>query len=146
MPFCASCGSSVSGSFCPKCGSPIGAAAPPPGYSAPPAAGGLADNVAAALCYSLGFITGILFLVLAPYNQNRNIRFHAFQSIFMNVACIVFSMVAHAMLIAIHLWEFGPLVSLACFGLWLYLLIQAYQGKTVVLPVIGPFAQQQAGN
>jgi uncharacterized membrane protein len=155
MPFCASCGSSVDGAFCPKCGSPVGAAAPsappppygtapPPPYGAAPASAPLADNVAAALCYSLGFITGILFLVLAPYNQNRTIKFHAFQSIFMNVACIIFSIVAHGLLIVMHLWEFGFLISLACFCLWLFLIIQAYQGKLVVLPVIGPIAQQQA--
>jgi uncharacterized membrane protein len=35
-----------------------------------------------------------------------------------------------------------PLVWL---GLWLYLVITAYQGKTVVLPIFGPLAQQQAG-
>ncbi len=49
----------------------------------------MTDNMAAALCYALGFITGILFLVLAPYNQNREIRFHAFQSIFLNIAWFV---------------------------------------------------------
>ena len=45
----------------------------------------MTDNMAGALCYLFGFITGILFLVLAPYNQNRDIRFHAFQSIFLNI-------------------------------------------------------------
>ena len=35
---------------------------------------------------------------------------------------------------------------MACFILWLYMLSQAYQGKTMVLPVIGPLAQQQARN
>jgi hypothetical protein len=57
-----------------------------PGGSLPPsgppaAAGGMTDNVASALCYVLGLITGILFLVLSPYNQNKTVRFHAFQSI-----------------------------------------------------------------
>jgi uncharacterized membrane protein len=27
---------------------------------------------------------------------------------------------------------------------WLYLLISTYQGKTIVLPIIGPLAQKQA--
>jgi len=47
---------------------------------------------------------------------------------------------------------FGSLISLvwlvfwlACVGLWLYLIISAHQGKTVVLPIIGPLAQKQAG-
>ena len=96
MPFCASCGAQVEGRFCAKCGSTVGAAGaapqaapsyPPP--VPPPTAAGMADNAASALCYVLGFITGILFLVLAPYNQNRTVRFHAFQSIFLNVGLFV---------------------------------------------------------
>ena len=148
MPFCATCGSSVEGSFCAKCGSPVGAAAPPPPVyaQAAPASGQLAENVASALCYSLGLLTGILFLVLAPYNQNRTIKFHAFQSIFMHVVCIVLWIAGPIVLGIMHLWMLDPLIWLACFGLWLFLLISTYQGKTVVLPVIGPIAQQQARN
>ena len=144
MAFCASCGSQVSGSFCPKCGSAVGAAAPTPTMQAQSA--GLADNAASALCYLLGLITGILFLVLAPYNKNPAIRFHAFQSIFLNVACIAASIVLNMLLVMIHLWALTPLISLAFFAVWIYMLVMTYQGKTIVLPVIGPIAQQQAGN
>jgi uncharacterized membrane protein len=46
------------------------------------------------------------------------------------------------------MWFIGfgihSLYSLACFVLWIYLLITTFQGKTTVLPVIGPLAQQQA--
>ncbi len=142
MAFCASCGSQMEGTFCGKCGSSAaGAASSGPTIQA---AGGLADNVASALCYILGLITGILFLVLAPYNKNPAIRFHAFQAIFLNVACIVVSIVLNVILVMLHLWALTPLVSLAILGLFIYVMIMAYQGKTIVLPVIGPLAQQQA--
>ena len=97
MPFCASCGAPVEGKFCAKCGAAMvaGGGAPPPpppgtspGPYATPVSAPMADNVASALCYALGLITGIVFLVLEPYSKNRTIRFHAFQSIFMNVAII----------------------------------------------------------
>jgi uncharacterized membrane protein len=107
----------------------------------------MTENTAAGLCYVLGFITGIIFLAMAPYNQNRNIRFHAFQSIFFSVAAIVIRWGLAILFSAIGLFSlFGLLilVSLAFFCVWLYLLIMAFQGKTVVLPVIGPLAQQQA--
>ena len=147
MPFCANCGAAVEGRFCAKCGTPVGSSAPPPAGAAsppslpPPAAGGLADNVTGALCYAGLVITGILFLVLEPYSRNRAIRFHAFQAIFINIAWIVLSLVFGL----IHMGFFlSPLISLAFIALWIYMIITTYQGKTVVLPVIGPLAQQQA--
>ena len=144
MPFCATCGSSVEGQFCAKCGSRVGAA---PSAAAGPGvrqSEGLAENVAAALCYVLGLITGILFLILTPYNRNPVIRFHAFQSIFLNVACIVGSIVLNVVFVMLHLWALTPLISLAILCIFIYMLVMAYQGKTIVLPVIGPLAQQQA--
>src|SRR5580700_11527958 len=117
MAFCANCGSSVDGRFCQKCGAPVGvpgpapaAPGPNPGVSPvpqPPApvgapSVGMTDNMAGALCYLFGFITGILFLVLAPYNQNRNIKFHAFQSIFLNLAWVATWIVVTVFSIAMH--------------------------------------------
>jgi len=111
-------------------------------------ASGLSDNIAAALCYALLVITGIVFLLLEPYNRNRTIRFHAFQAIFLGVAWFAVSYVLGSLVFGIihlaFLFVLTPLLSLAFFVLWLYMIITAYQGKKVVLPVIGPLAQQQA--
>ena len=165
MAFCATCGAPVEGRFCAKCGSAVGAAAPgpPPGMGAPPPQGmpyqqpvasgaGLSVNAASALCYVLGFITGILFLVLEPYNRNPTVKFHAFQSIFLNVAWFavwVIRVIIGMALAAVGLFWFvtlflGLIIGLGFFILWLYMIISAYQGKTVVLPIIGPLAQKQA--
>ena len=89
------------------------------------------ENVAAALCYALGFITGILFLVLEPYNKNRNIRFHAFQSIFMSV---FFAIVHYVVFLCRHgelgfLFLLSPLISLAFFILWLFMMYKAYNNQ-----------------
>ena len=151
MPFCAKCGAPVEGRFCAQCGAAVGQSAPQPEpLSLPPvSAPGLADNVASALCYVLGLITGILFLALAPYNRNSTVRFHAFQSIFLHLALIVlyFGLV---LLMGAMFGGFGillgPAIQLGGFALWLYMLISTYKGKTVVLPVIGPIAQRQAKN
>jgi len=158
MPFCGSCGAQVEGKFCAKCGAVVGAGAsastpPPAGSYASPVAGAMQDNVASALCYLLGLITGIIFLVMEPYSKNRAIRFHAFQSIFLNVAVFVVEIVL-GIVFRIMLEIFGffglltgvfwPILWLAFVALWLYLMFSAYQGKTVLLPVIGPLAQKQA--
>ncbi len=124
-----------------------------PGYAAAPAAAqtsGMSENVASALCYVLGLITGILFLVLAPYNQNKTVRFHAFQSIFFHVACIVAWIATFALsmipffglimlLVDVFLW-LGAIV------LWVVLIVKAYQNSRLMLPVIGALAEQQANN
>src|SRR5271165_4059299 len=95
MAFCANCGATVAAGsgFCGSCGKATGtgpASVPAHGGSAA-ASAGLTPNVAAALAYLLGFITGIIFLVLDPYKNDRFVRFHAMQSILFSAACIVFS-------------------------------------------------------
>jgi uncharacterized membrane protein len=177
MSFCQTCGTSLpEGSLaCPACGAHQGAAAssaapgPTPGYvpgptpgvypgPAPtplPAAGGLTPNVAGALAYLVGFITGILFLVLDPFKTDRFVRFHAFQSIFLNLAWIAFWIVwqvvwltlgafTHGLLFLI-LTPINLLIALGGLCLWIYMMYSAYQGKTVQLPIIGPLAASQAG-
>jgi uncharacterized membrane protein len=152
MAFCANCGAETSGSFCPKCGAPAGSTAagqPGPG-SAPgagaPAASGLTENTASALCYLFGLVTGIVFLLIAPYNQNKTIRFHAFQAIFLTVVWFVchiglvfLGFISHGLIFVL-----SPLLVLGFFLLWLYMMWSAYNNKKIVLPIIGPLAQGQA--
>ncbi len=109
--------------------------------------------MAGALCYLAGLITGILFLVIAPYNASRTVRFHAFQSIFFSVAWIaiwIVEMIISAALASIPVlgWLMSLLlwtaIALGGFILWLVLMWKAYQGDRLVLPVIGPLAEKQA--
>lgn len=153
MAFCPNCGSQATGPFCPNCGTNIAAATAGStssgGYSAPPpiaSAPGLTDNVAGALCYLFGFITGIIFLVLAPYNQNRTVRFHAFQSIFYNVGVFAFWILWSILSIMAHGLGFllSPLIGLFFFCVWLYLMWAAYTSKRIKLPVVGDLAEKQA--
>ena len=148
MPFCGTCGAPMEGRFCAKCGSAAAGTADPAasGPGAPAATSGLTDNAASALCYVLTFITGIIFLVLEPYNKNPKVRFHAFQAIFLGVGIIIFDVALSLIIPILHLGLLGllfPLVGLGFFILWLYMIFSTYQGKTVVLPIIGPLAQQQ---
>ena len=53
------------------------------------AAGDLPENVACALAYAFGPLSGVLLLVLEPYSVNMRIRFHAMQSLFVSGALFV---------------------------------------------------------
>src|ERR1035441_3019300 len=134
MAFCATCGSPVEGQFCAKCGGRVAAAPSAASCPSMQASGAMADNVASALCYLLGLITGIIFLVLAPYNKNPVIRFHAFQSIFLHVACIVIMIGLNIVLGILHLWGMfflGSLFWLAFFVLW------TIMSKSIDFPACG---------
>ena len=154
----------MQGKFCAKCGAPSGVPAsgplpqgassvPGPSTSGLSTTAGMDENVAAALCYLLGVLTGVLFLVLEPYNRNPVIRFHAFQSIFAWIAAIVIGMVLSTVSYAIVALPFiGWLIyillwtafSLGVLGLWLFLMYKAYNKERLVLPVIGAWAEKQA--
>jgi uncharacterized membrane protein len=122
----------------PIAGAPVATAAP---------AQGMSDNVAGMLAY-FTIIPAIIFLVMEPYNRNRFIRFHSFQSLFFAVAWtvlwIALSIFAHIPFLgwlSILIW---PLVGLAGFIIWIVLLLKANQGKMYKLPVIGDMAEKQA--
>jgi uncharacterized membrane protein len=112
----------------------------------------MTNNMASALCYLLGLLTGILFLVLEPYNKDKTIRFHAFQSIFFNVALIAVDIVLTILSsIIVHIPFFGwliillwPIFGLACLALWAFLIYKAYNNEKFKLPIIGDLAEKQA--
>jgi uncharacterized membrane protein len=143
MAFCNMCGTQIAdgATTCAACSSrPV---------VAPVSAGsGLADNVAGMLAY-VTIIPAIIFLVLEPYNKSRFVRFHAWQSIFFNVAWwilwIGLHIVLHISLLGFLTMLIWPVIWLGGFIVWLILLLKANQGQMFKLPVIGDLAQQQAG-
>ena len=109
---------------------------------------GLSDNAASGLAY-VTFIPAIIFLATAPYNQNRTIRFHSWQSIFLFIACVAIDIALGVLLripflgfMTLLLW---PLVGLAFFIVWILCLIKAFNGQQFKLPIIGDLAEKQAG-
>jgi len=152
MAFCSSCGAQIPAGAtsclaCSRSAVPSGGGAAAAPAAAQTTAGGLTDNVAGMLAY-ITIIPAIVFLVMEPYNRNRFIRFHSFQSIFFCVALIAIS-------IALSIFSFIPflglillplhlLIGFGAFALWIVLLIKANQGQMWKLPVIGDMSEKQA--
>lgn len=145
MAFCAQCGTQLppDAAVCPNCGRSVVPAA----VVSTAATGGLADNVAGMLAY-VTIIPAIIFLVIEPYNRNRFIRFHAFQSIFFCVAVFVvqvaLSIVGLLPFLFFVTLPLHTLVWAASVIVWILLLVKAYQGQMWKLPYIGDMAEKQA--
>ena len=146
MAFCSSCGGQIpaGATACPTCSGSAGSTAGTPQA----ASTGLTDNMAGMLAY-VTIIPAIIFLVMAPYNQKRFIRFHAFQSIFFAVAWTVLwialsfvGMIPVLGWLTLLIW---PLLGIGGLILWIILLLKANQGLMWKLPVIGDMAEKQAG-
>lgn len=98
---------------------------------------GLPANTAAALSYVLGWITGLVFLLIEKDDQF--VRFHAMQSI------VTFGGLTVIMMVPIIGWFLTPMLAILGFVLWLVLIYKAYQGEEFKLPWIGQFAKKQLG-
>ena len=99
---------------------------------------GLQENVAGLLCYVLGWVSGLAFILLEA--ENKFVRFHAMQSIIvfgvLNIIGIVFGWVPWLG------WVISSLVGLFGFVLWIVLMVKAYQGVMYKLPVAGDLAEK----
>ncbi|MGA8619240.1 MAG: DUF4870 domain-containing protein [Candidatus Sulfotelmatobacter sp.] len=143
MAFCNMCAAQIADGMttCPACSGRASVASAG-------SASGLADNVAGMLAY-VTFIPAIIFLVTAPYNQSRFVRFHSFQSIFFCLAVVAIQIALSILTVVPFLFfvtaPLHMLVALAALVLWIILLLKANQGQMFKLPVIGDLAEKQAG-
>ena len=138
--FCSKCGAEnpEAAKFCSKCGAGLGTSVgvSPEAESST----GLSANVAGLLCYVLGWITGIIFIVLEK--KSTYVRFHAWQSI------MTFGVLTVAQLVLGWIpfvgWILSILIWILMFVLWLILIIQAGTGKMWKVPGAGDWAERQA--
>ena len=108
-------------------------------------------NIIAALTYLLGFVTGLIFLYLEPYNQDEFIRFHARQSIGFSLAWIAISIV-FAVFVAVMphgigalLGFFQTLIDIALAVYWVFLMYEAYNGERYRIPELADIVDSIAG-
>lgn len=101
---------------------------------------GMDESFEALLCYTLGWVTGIVFLVMEK--RSSFVRFHAMQSL------VTFLALSVVMAFVLTVPRFGFLLAsflwLAGVALWVTLIWKAYQGARFRLPLIGNFADNFA--
>lgn len=122
---------------------------------------GIDENVAGALAYLFGIVTGLVFFLV---DDRAFVRFHAAQSIAMTVVWFVGYVVISVLQLLVSALFFAGggvaalggalslllglvwlVVAVGGFGLWLYLLVRAYQGVTPRIPVVAGLADRLLG-
>lgn len=100
---------------------------------------GLDENLAACLSYPLGFVSGLIFLIIEK--DNRFVKFHALQSIFVSLALFILSFIVGAIPII------GILISIFSTPIIIIFLVilayKAYKGEWVKVPIVGDLAEKQ---
>ncbi|HKN23422.1 MAG TPA: hypothetical protein VJX72_01140 [Candidatus Acidoferrum sp.] len=151
MAFCKSCGQEIgTATFCPKCGANQSAAVTPAAAPAASPTEGLQENVAGLLCYVLGFITGIIFLLI---DKRPFVKFHAAQSIVVFGGLFILRLglgfMAGMMGGGVVGWGvlgmIGLVVGLLGLVLWILLMVKAYQHEMFKVPIAAPIAENIAG-
>jgi uncharacterized membrane protein len=101
------------------------------------------DNMMGAVAYLLGFVTGIVLLIVEK--KSSFVRFHAMQSTILFGGVFILNIVLG--IIPVLGWVVALLVSpvlmIVSFILWLVLMWKAYNGEMYKLPYIGELAEKQ---
>jgi uncharacterized membrane protein len=157
MAFCKACGQDAGdASFCPKCGAAQGASlggAQSAAVAAPGAAAadyptaGMEENIAGFLCYLVGWITGLIFLLI---DKRPFVRFHGAQSIAFNISIfpiwialwIVWLIIAHIPIVGLLGLIIFPVFGLAVFVAWIFLMYKAFSHEKFKLPIIGDIVEK----
>jgi len=172
MAFCTQCGTQVGDGdlFCAQCGAhqrgaQAGSGAAPPGFvppvgasfaPPPPAAGRLPrhhkefladweDNRVAGLCYIpfVGWIFSIIVLAGQRFRRSRDVRFHAFQGLYVFVVWLIMDWVFSPIVAHSHVTKgLVGLIELGLVGLGIFLLIKTRHGEMVRLPFLGELAEK----
>jgi len=98
---------------------------------------GMDANLAAALSYVFGWVSGLIFFLLEK--ENKFLRFHAMQSILFAASWTVILIVLGITVVGAFLI---PIVGLIFFVVWIVLIITSFSGEQFKLPVIGDMAEK----
>jgi len=100
---------------------------------------GLPEQTEAALCYVLGWVSGLVFFLLEK--DSKLVKFHALQSLVLFGGLHIVSMVLG--MIPIIGWALLPFFGLGTFVLWLFIIVKTYQGGKVTIPIVTDLVNKQ---
>lgn len=158
MPYCCQCGTPAgpADKFCGTCGAqqPVQPGAAAPGRETADFWGHMSDKNAALLCYIpwLGWIAAIIVLASSRYKRDaadaREVRFHAFQGLYLFVAWLIVDWVVSPALrygmigMGGSFRPLGGLLHLLVLAAWIVMLVKVSHSEHYRLPIIGKMAER----
>jgi uncharacterized membrane protein len=156
MAFCVQCGNKVGDAdrFCVKCGAPqkVSAGAGSARTQAPhDPLSGVSNRTASLLCYIpwVGWIAAIVVLASERFRRDTQVRFHAFQGLYIFVAWLMVEWVvspflfASSFLFAMPFHHAGAgILQLAVLAAWIFMLVKVSHDEKYKLPIIGDLAER----
>jgi uncharacterized membrane protein len=146
MPFCTRCGTQVKDSdvFCVRCG-----ARQMPSSQSPPGnefLAGVSARNAALACYIpiVGWIAAIVVLASSRFQNDREVRFHAFQGLYLFVVWLIVDWVVAPITSVVPFMPvpIGRILKLGVLLAWVFMLVKVAQNQTVRLPILGELAER----
>jgi uncharacterized membrane protein len=108
----------------------------------------MSPNRAAIFSYALGWVSGLVFLVME--RKNSFVRFSAAQSFILFGGVTILQVILRAIgaipflgtiLLSPILGLVGTVITVAALAAWLFLMFQAYRGVKVKIPIVGDYAE-----
>ncbi len=148
MPFCSQCGHQVDARdvYCAKCGTrqPVGSSAP----RGNDLFAGISPRAASVLCYipTMGWIAAVFVLATHRFRNDRTVRFHAFQGLYLFAAWLFVQWALKPVLneLSDSFVRIDRILEGIIIGLWIFMMIKAAHEEAYALPVIGELAQKSA--
>lgn len=129
MPYCSQCGNQVdtSDAYCAKCG----ARQPVSPTRGPDPLARMTPRTAAILCYIpvVGWIASIVVLAAEKFRNNRTVRFHAFQGLYLFVAWLIVDQVIGPIFrfVPSHVIRIDRILHAVILFLWIFMIVKASQ-------------------
>ncbi len=143
MAYCCTCGNGVrdTDQFCAKCGTRQDGAKPRADLAA-----SFSPRTASILCYTpgVGWIAAIIVLASNTFRNDRTVRFHAFQGLYLFVAWLLVQWVFKpwGFLMGMPHLPIPQIMQVALVILSVFMMVKASEGRPYSLPVIGDLAER----
>jgi len=144
MPYCSQCGNQVDSAdvFCARCGARQPTAAAPRRAADPFSS--ISPRTASILCYipGMGWLAAIVVLASARFRDNRIVRFHAFQGLYLFVAWLIEDWVLHPMFYNIPHVHLDGIIKAVLVFMSVFMMVKASHEEAYSLPIIGELAEK----